>query len=222
MQNIPTSPAADGTEPPSTDDVRAKHLGLTEPSPWVARFASLVAAGGTVLDLAAGGGRHGRHFLSRGCAVVFIDKTTSALGDLEANDGATVITADLEDGPPPFDTGGPLHGRTFDAIVVVNYLHRPLFDDLVAALKPGGVLIYETFARGNEDFARPRNPDHLLKSGELLDAVAGQLQVVAYEHGVVAVTDIPGVKQRLCAVKDLEMSARDDGDPPAHDLHPSD
>jgi hypothetical protein len=93
-------------------------------------------------------------------------------------------------------------------------------DNIVGALEPGGVLIYETFARGNEDFVRPRNPDHLLKSAELLNLVQGRLQVVAYEHGIVKGADIEGVKQRLCAVNDLAASTRDDGDPPPHPVPP--
>ena len=218
MQNIPSSPPCPPSDPPTTEEVRSKHLGITEPSPWVARFASLVPNSGAVLDLAAGGGRHGRYFLERGHRVVFIDKDTSALGDLARSNNATVIEANLESPPPPFDISGPLHGMTFDAIVIVNYLHRPLFDKLIRALTPGGVLIYETFARGNEDFARPRNPEHLLKSGELLQAVRSTLQVVAFEHGRIDVTDIPGIKQRICAIKDLGLSQRDDGDPPAHKL----
>lgn len=173
-----------------------------------------------VLDLAAGGGRHARHFLARGCSAVAIDRNVDALADLAGEAAATVIEADLEDGTDPFAAKGALFGMRFDAVCVVNYLYRPLLDGLIAALEPGGVLIYETFARGNEDFARPRNPDHLLRSGELLAAVAGRLQVVAYEHGRVEVADIPGVKQRLCAVKDLELSSREDGDPPAHPVLP--
>jgi len=93
-----------------------------------------------------------------------------------------------------------------------------LFASLLANLKPGGVLIYETFARGNEAFARPRNPDHLLKSGELLDLAAGKLHVIAYEHGLVEGADISGVKQRLCAVNDLGLSDREDGEPQAHNI----
>jgi hypothetical protein len=93
-------------------------------------------------------------------------------------------------------------------------------DDIVRALEPGGVLIYETFARGNEDFVRPRNPDHLLKSGELLEMARGRLQVVAFEHGIIRGADIEGVKQRLCAINDLGNSTRDDVDPPPHPLPP--
>ena len=202
----------------TTDDVRAKHLRITEPSPWVARFAPLVATNGPVLDLACGGGRHARHFLQQGHKAVLIDRNTDALSDLTENSAAEIITFDMETDTSPFGADGPLHGRQFDAIVVVNYLYRPLFPALVDALAPGGVLIYETFARGNEEFARPRNPDHLLISGELLDLATGRLQIVAYEHGRLEVTDIPGVKQRLCAVKDLEISPRDDGEPAVHCL----
>lgn len=194
-------------------DKSAKHLSITQPSPWVARWAHLVKAGGSVLDIAAGGGRHGRFFLDRGHAVTLVDKSPDPLADLTDHAEATVVTADLEDASP-----WPFTGQTFDAVIVVNYLHRDLFATLIDSLKPGGVLIYETFALGNEDFSRPRNPDHLLKAGELLDAATGKLQVVAYEHGLVQNADIPGVKQRLCAVNDLALSEREDGEPKPHGL----
>lgn len=190
-----------------------KHLSISAPSPWVTRWAGLVKPGGHVLDVAAGGGRHGRLFLARGHPVTFVDRTVAPLADLSGHEHAEIIEADLEDGTPwPFAPGA------FDAVVVVNYLHRPLFTDLIAALAPGGVLIFETFARGNEGYARPRNPDHLLKSGELLDAVKDTLQVVGYEHGLVEVGDIPGVKQRLVAINDLHASLREDGEPTPHTI----
>lgn len=213
---------------PNTKDreTRNRHLRITEASVWVRRFASLVPkdgpAGGTVLDLAAGGGRHGRYFLGRGHPVVAVDRETAALADLAQEASAEVIEADLETVAGPFAPGGPLAGRTFAGIVVVNYLYRPLMDGIIAALEDGGVLIYETFARGNERFQKPRNPDHLLKSGELLELVKGRLQVVAYEHGIDETAEIPGVKQRLCAVNDLGASDRDDGEPAPHSVAPGD
>ena len=217
---------------PNTNDLetRGRHLRITEPSAWVRRFQPLVPkegpAGGTVLDLAAGGGRHGRYFLGLGHPVVAVDRDTAALADLaqetSGEASAEVIEADLETDAGPFAPGGPLAGRTFAGIVVVNYLYRPLMDGLIAALEDGGVLIYETFARGNERFQKPRNPDHLLKSGELLELVEGRLQVVAYEHGIDETGDIPGVKQRLCAVNDLGRSDRDDGEPVSHAMAPGD
>ena len=208
-------------EPPKkSQDLLAEHLRLVEPSPWVARFAPLVPKDSWVLDLAAGSGRHGRHLMRKGCRAVFIDRNTDALKDLMDVPNTTVIKADLEDGGNPFGPGGPLESMTFGAIIVVNYLYRPLMMCLINAIAPGGLLIYETFSRGNEDYARPRNPDHLLRSGELLNLVSGRMQVVAYEHGRLDITDIPGIKQRLCAVKDIEGSTRDDGEPPAHPLTP--
>lgn len=192
-----------------------RHLRITGASRWVTRFAPLVPAGGTVLDLAAGGGRHARYFLDRGHPVTAVDKDVAAMADLAEDDRAEIVHMDLEDGRP-----WPFAGQTFAAIVVSNYLFRPHLEGMVGSLAPGGVLIYETFARGNEAFNRPRNPDHLLKSGELLDLVQGRLQVVAYEHGILEQEDPAGFKQRLCAVNDLGQSSRDDGDPPGHLLHP--
>lgn len=163
------------------------------PSAWVARFAPLIAAGGTVLDLACGGGRHVRLLRDRGHPVVALDRDLSGLGDLAAAPGVEAVTADLEAGAP-----WPLAGRAFAGIVVANYLHRPLFADIRAALAPGGVLIYETFAAGNEALGRPRNPDFLLRPGELLEVARGALTVIAYEQGRVE-TPRPAILQRLCA-----------------------
>lgn len=205
-----------------TDPTPPKHLTITEPSAWVTRWAGLIKPAGRVLDVAAGGGRHGRLFLERGHPVTFVDRTIAPLADLEGHPDATIVQADLEDGSPPEGvTPWPFAGQAFDAVVVVNYLHRALFPDLLACLAPGGVLIYETFARGNEDYARPRNPDHLLTSGELLELAHGRLQVVGYEHGVLINGDIPGVKQRLVAVNDLHASTRDDGEPRARPIQHS-
>jgi len=186
----------------------SRHLGMTEPSDWFRTFQPLIAAGGEVLDVAAGGGRHVRFFADAGYRVTALDRNTEPLQPFRESHGADIIDADLEDG-----TGWPLNGRTFDAVMVCNYLHRPLFTHLITALKPGGVLLYETFALGNEVYSRPRNPDHLLKNGELLDLLRGRLQIVAYRHGIVEGGECPGVKQMVCAVNNLGLSERDDGEP---------
>ena len=196
------------TPPQDADAHRSRHLRVTEPSPWVGRFLPLIKAGGRVLDLAAGGGRHGRAALSAGHAVTFVDRDVSALGDLADAQNAEIITADLEDGTDPFGASGALSARTFDGVIVSNYLFRPILDSIVASVAPGGVLIYETFARGNEAYSRPRNPDHLLKAGELLEAVAGKLQVVAYECGAIEKeAAIAGVISRIAAINKTEPQA---------------
>jgi len=166
------------------------------PSPWVVRFAGLVPAGGTVLDLACGNGRHTRYFLARGHGVVAVDKNLAGIADLAGHARLETLEADLEDG-----RDFPLAGRRFAGIVVANYLYRPLIPALIDALAPGGVLIYETFAKGNERLGRPRNPLHLLDPGELLEAVRGRLRVIAYED---LTTDAPrpAAIQRICARAD--------------------
>ena len=163
------------------------------PSPWIERFAHLVPAGARVLDLAAGHGRHARFFASRGADVLAVDRDAAALETLHGVAGVARRVADLESG------AWPLAGETFDAIVVVNYLHRALFPHLLGALRDGGAFLYETFAVGNERFGRPSNPDFLLREGELLDVVRGRLVVVAFEQGRIDGAR-PAVVQRIAAV----------------------
>lgn len=160
--------------------------------PWVERFADLVPRG-PVLDVASGTGRHARLFLARGHPVVAVDRDLSGLADLAADPRLESLEADLETGAP-----WPLAGRRFAAVVVTDYLHRPLLDDLVAAVAPGGLLLYATFAVGHEAFGRPRSPDHLLRAGELLEVVREKLIVIAYEDVVEAVPR-PAARQRICA-----------------------
>jgi SAM-dependent methyltransferase len=162
------------------------------PSSWIVQWAGLVAAEATVLDIAAGGGRHARYFADRAHKVTAIDRDVSALA---AQANVESVQADLEDGSP-----WPLPGRTFGAVVVTNYLHRPLFPTLLDALSPGGVLLYETFMEGNERFGRPSNPEFLLKDGELLEIVRGRFSVVAYEARMISEPKMAMV-QRIAARK---------------------
>jgi SAM-dependent methyltransferase len=159
------------------------------PSPWVLRFAPWIHSGGTVLDVACGSGRHVRWLAEKGFAVTCVDRDAAALAPLQAI--ARTVVADIENGP------WPLSGETFDAIVVTNYLWRPLLPTLRHALKPDGLLIYETFALGNERYGKPSNPHFLLQPGELL-AFAQGLQVVAFEDGFLS--DPPRRVQRIAAL----------------------
>jgi SAM-dependent methyltransferase len=143
------------------------------PSPWILRFLALTAPGGTALDLAAGTGRHSRLLLAQGLAVTALDRDPDRHPDAP---GLSKIRADLED-----DSPWPLPGRLFDLVLVTNYLHRPILPDIIGAVAPGGLLLYETFAQGNERFGKPSNPNFLLRPGELAAAVAGHLEVLAFE-----------------------------------------
>ena len=168
-----------------------------EPSAWVRRFASLVPtdAGEVVLDVAAGAGRHAQLFLELGHRVTAIDRDVSGLDRLRPNPLLTAMNIDLERGEPwPFESG------KFAGVIVANYLHRPIIADIVAAVAPGGALIYETFAVGNERFGRPKNPDFLLRDGELLEVVRGNLTVIAYEHGQVS-EPRPAIVERIAAAR---------------------
>ena len=168
------------------------------PSPWITRFSHLVPEGGTVLDVACGQGRHVHWFAQRGHPCVGIDRSEQALAALPAS--AERICADIEDG------AWPLPGAQFAAVVVTNYLWRALLPTLVASVAPGGVLLYETFAAGNARFGKPSRADFLLQPGELLQACAGELRVVAYEDGFL---DHPArCVQRIVARRPLPGSER--------------
>ena len=166
-------------------------------SAWLRRFAHLLRPGGTVLDVACGSGRHVRWLADQGFAVTGVDRDATVTAPLRAL--AEIVVVDLEGAP------WPLPGRRFDAVLVTNYLWRPLWPALLGALNEGGVLVYETFAHGQHLIGRPSRPDFLLQPGELLRAFDG-LQVVAYEDGLEA--DPLRRVQRLVAV-----AGRSDGLP---------
>lgn len=147
------------------------------PESWIARFVSAIPPGGRVLDLACGGGRHTRFFLEHGHPVTGVDIDLSGLAQQHTHPQLEAIEADLEHGR------WPLEDRRFAAVVVVNYLWRPILPNIIAAVEHGGVLLYATFGRGQERLGKPTNPDFLLKPGELLEAVRGELTVHAYEYG---------------------------------------
>jgi SAM-dependent methyltransferase len=162
-----------------------------DPSPWVVRWAPLVARG-PVLDVASGAGRHARVFIQRNLPVIAVDR------DAQSIPGVRFVQADLEDGSP-----WPFPGQRFGGIVVTNYLHRPLLPVLAQSLADQGVLIYETFMLGNEKFGKPSNPNFLLRPGELLQAFA-DLALVAFEQGQTE----RAVLQRICVIRGEAGSAR--------------
>ena len=169
-----------------------------KPSPWVERFLPLIIAGGAVLDLACGNGRHSLLLAERGYLVEAVDRDAQVIAGITAREPRIKArTADLEGGPWPY------HGSAFDGIVVTNYLYRPLLPMLLNALEVNGVLIYETFMVGNERFGKPSNPAFLRRQGELLDVVRRRLTVVAFEQGEVELPR-PAMVQRLCATRRRE------------------
>ncbi len=145
---------------------------------WVQRWTPLVPVRGTVLDIACGFGRHMKWFADKGHHVTGIDRSPESIEAASAF-GDTVL-ADIENQPWPLMTQGKV--REFDAVVVTNYLWRPLFPVIAQSVAPGGLLIYETFARGNEAFGKPSRPDYLLKPAELLSCF-GAMRVIAFEEG---------------------------------------
>ncbi len=188
-------------------------------SPWVARWAHLVprdVAGGRVLDVACGAGRHLLHFLKKNRPVAGIDIAQSALDLIakqlskEERTRCLLMQADIENGPWPLpdqsgagQSGADQSGADitlFAAVIVTNYLWRPLLPTLLQSIAPGGVLIYETFAAGNETVGKPSRPDFLLQPGELLSAcLSSELRVIAYEDGFLSAPD--RFMQRIVAVR---------------------
>lgn len=162
------------------------------PSPWVRRFAPLIAPGASVLDLACGQGRHMRWLAEQGFRMTGVDRDPAAIAAVQSVGEA--VLADIEAG------SWPLPGRRFGGVVVTNYLWRPLLPCLVDSVAPGGVLLYETFAHGNATVGKPSRPEFLLQPGELLSACAG-LRIVAYEDGFEAAP--ARFVQRIAAVREL-------------------
>ena len=177
--------------------------GTEPPSEWVKRWSHLVKPHGTVLDVACGYGRHAYWFYQKNHPVALVDRAQAAIDSIAIPArGCEKVVADIEDGP------WPLTGRQFDAVVVTNYLWRPLMTDLLASLAPGGVLIYETFAQGNETVGKPSRPDFLLRTGELLE-VCKNLRVIAFEDGFAQTEDgqSPRFVQRIAAVREAAVNA---------------
>lgn len=169
------------------------HLESTQtPSAWLQRWQPIAVPGCDVLDLACGQGRHARYFAALGHPVVAVDRDPEVLTLLAGVSGVKTLEADLEAG------AWPIGARRFGLIVVTNYLHRPLFPAIVGAVRDDGVLLYETFAAGNERFGKPSNPAFLLKPGELLEVVRGRLRVIAFEDRYVD-QPRPAMVQRLAA-----------------------
>ena len=178
--------------------------GNEPPSRWVQRWSHLVVPGGVVLDVACGHGRHARWFYERNHPVALVDRSQAAIDSIAEAIPAQrmqAVVADIENGPWPFA------GRRFDAVVVTNYLWRPLMPVLLDSLAPGGVLIYETFTQGNETVGKPSRPDFLLRTGELL-ALCRDLRVVAFEDGFESGPEgqTPRFVQRIAAVREPDTT----------------
>jgi SAM-dependent methyltransferase len=167
------------------------------PSPWLQRWAHLLPPAAQVLDLACGAGRNLRWLVAQGHRLTGIDRDAAALEPLHAL--AEIIVADVEGGP------WPLPGRRFDAVLVCNYLWRPLLPTVVDSVAAGGCLIVETFADGQQTVGRPARPEFLLQPGELL-AICARLRVVAYEDGYLHPPE--RFVQRIVAVREPRAHAR--------------
>jgi SAM-dependent methyltransferase len=167
------------------------HLNLPS-SNWVRRFADMIPKNGSVLDIACGAGRHSRLLAAMGFNVTAVDRDVSVF--VEPPDNVALIQTDLETHPWPFDQ------REFAGVIVTNYLHRPLLPLIVLSVARSGMLIYETFAVGNEKFGRPSRADFLLQPGELLNAAHDKLEVIAYEN-IVVNDPKPAMVQRIAAMR---------------------
>jgi SAM-dependent methyltransferase len=163
-------------------------------SVWLRRFSRLITPQGKVLDVAAGKGRNARWLAAQGFRVEGVDRDAAALDSMQGIANITTRQADLE------NAGWPYGGQRFDAIIVCRYLHRPLLPLLASSLAPRGILIYETYMQGHENYGRPRNPDFLLMSNELLAAFESSLEIVDFEQGLLEQSP-PAMLQRICAIK---------------------
>lgn len=170
-------------------------MSMETPSAWLQSHAHLIKPGGRVLDLAAGRGRNARWLSEQGFQVEAVDRDAAALAQMQGLKNLTLLQADLEQGVWPYA------GQKFDGIVVCRYLHRPLLPVLANSLAAGGVLIYETFMQGQQQFGRPSSDDFLLQPGELLACYKLSLQVMNFEEGELGGVNQPAMLQRIVAIK---------------------
>ena len=154
---------------------------MNSPNAWLTGNRHLLPAAGDSLDLACGSGRNAIWLAEQGFRTLAVDRDAAAIASLNeeaSRRGVSIQTAivDLENGQPF------LAPVSFDLVVVVHYLHRPLFPSIVSALRPGGVLVYETFTRAQAARGKPTNPAFLLEEGELLRLVQ-PLEILASREG---------------------------------------
>jgi len=159
------------------------------PASWFVRHAALVQAGSTLLDVAAGRGRHARFFSARGVAVTAVDRDRDALAALRGVAGVTIEVRDLEANAWPYPP------ESFDGVLVSNYLWRPALPSLLATVRPSGLLLYETFMIGQARYGRPSRTEFLLAVNELVERCLPAFEIIAFEQG----DDGSAVKQRLIA-----------------------
>jgi SAM-dependent methyltransferase len=175
--------------------------GAEPPSEWVKRWSHLVKPQGRVLDVACGHGRHATYFYEQNNPVALVDIDQAAIESIALEGNACEkVVADIENGPWPFA------GMQFDAVLVTNYLWRPLMPTLLASLAPGDVMIYETFAQGNETVGKPSRPDFLLRTAELLN-LCRSLRVVAFEDGFLPAASGMSARfvQRIVALREVSV-----------------
>ena len=165
-------------------------------SPWIEKYAPLIPKEKPVLDLACGKGRHSLYLLDAGYEVTAADVETTSISAFKGREGLTILQADLE------KDGWPFAANSFSGLVVVNYLWRPLFANISAALAPGGVLLYDTFMQGNEKYGRPSNPDFLLAPGELSESFGEGMEIIDFFEGYVDKPS-PACRQSIVARKPL-------------------
>jgi rhodanese-related sulfurtransferase len=151
------------------------------PSTWLIENADLLPREGKALDVACGFGRHTLYLAAKGLEVTAVDRDAGKVESLRAVAGrlgfpVQARAVDLEAGK------SGLGDDAYGLVLVVHYLHRPLFPAIRNALAPGGLLLYETFTEAQASRGRPRSPDHLLKAGELLRLVA-PLEVLRQREG---------------------------------------
>ena len=166
-------------------------------SSWLMRFAPLIDFGSSVLEIACGNGRNTRFLADLGCRVTAVDINLMP----QTFPGVKFVKADIEKDPWPFEESA------FDVVVGIHYLWRPIFPQLFSSLKQGGLFLYETFTE--EQFlsaGRPKNPEHFLRVGELLELVPRYWRVLSFEDGL---TDNGAFYQRIAARKCLLKNVLD-------------
>ena len=172
-------------------------MSSSEPSEWIKKYLKKNINNKNLLDLACGSGRHSIYASSLGYKVTSVDINKNKLSTLTLKKFISPIQLNIEE-----PNSWPFIDKSFNVVIVTNYLHRPIFKHIISSIKLNGILLYETFSKENSQFGRPNNPDYLLNSLELfLLAKKYRMEILNYEENMIEFPNKKAIQRIYAKIK---------------------